>query len=191
MITLPIDPSGSQEYLNLAGLESRTPELLINKYIWEQFRLADQNFYDVYINNGIRYVPIFPLNDGNADGNLTLVGDKPYILYDNFVKARTGQDRYFYPIKSQQMLYSIKGATVKEVYAMRQIIIGALDREDAAAEDVNNFVGVSDIKFQCINAYQVTYMKDSTNLDTTRSPYTADLIVKFDYHMNPINASYN
>ena len=178
--------------LNVANLEKRTPELLINKYVWEQFRLADESFYNQYRNNGIPLVPIFPLNDSNADARLALVGDKPYILYDNFVKARTGKDRYFYPIKSQQMLYSIKGATIEEVYGIRHIIISALDREDAAASDIQDYLkteGIdSDVQFHCINAYQVTYMKDSTNLDTTRTPYTTDLIVKFDYH---INTSYN
>lgn len=164
-------------------LEQRTPEVLINKYIWEQFKLADENFYDLYIENGKRFVPIFPVNDPNA-GAISW-GSRPYILYDNFVRARTGREKYFYPIKSQQMLYSIRGAEVQDVYAMRHLIITALDREDAAAEDVNEFVGPSGVKFQCINAYQVTYMKDATNLDTTRTPYQTDLIVKFDYHIIP------
>jgi hypothetical protein len=172
--------------INIDGLSTKTPELLVNRYVWEQFRLADETFYNQYRNNGIGFVPIFPINDPNAS-NIAW-GSRPYILYDNFVKARTGKDKYFYPIKSQQMLYSIRGASVEDVYAMRHVMLSSLDREDAAAEDINEFVGPSDVKFQCVNAYQVTYMKDATNLDTTRTPYQTDLIVKFDYH---VNTSYN
>lgn len=177
--------------INITHLEKSTPELFINKYVWEQFRLNDEDFYNEYVENGRRFVPIFPVNDPNA-GAISW-GSRPYILYDNFVKARTGKDKYFYPIKSQQMLYSIRGASVEDVYAMRHIMISALDREDAAAEDVNKFASTSNtepnkpplVYFQCINAYQVTYMKDATNLDTTRTPYQTDLIVKFDYHIIP------
>lgn len=172
--------------INIPNLSDKTPEVLVNKYVWEQFRLNDEDFYNEYVENGRRFIPIFPVNDPNA-GAISW-GSRPYILYDNFVKARTGKDKYFYPIKSQQMLYSISGASVEDVYAMRHIMLSSLDREDAAAEDINNFVGPSDVKFQCVNAYQVTYMKDATNLDTTRTPYQTDLIVKFDYH---VNTSYN
>ena len=177
--------------LNIPNLNTNTPELFINKYVWEQFRLADETFYNQYKNNGVSFVPIFPINDPNAS-NIAW-GSRPYILYDNFVKARTGKDKYFYPIKSQQMLYSIRGASVEDVYAMRHIMLSSLDREDAAAEDINNFISITNsdplkpplVNFQCINAYQVTYMKDATNLDTTRTPYQTDLIVKFDYHIIP------
>ena len=177
--------------INITHLEKSTPELFINKYVWEQFRLNDEDFYNEYIENGKRFVPIFPVNDPNA-GAISW-GSRPYILYDNFVKARTGKDKYFYPIKSQQMLYSIRGASVEDVYAMRHIMLSSLDREDAAAEDINNFISITNsdplkpplVNFQCVNAYQVTYMKDATNLDTTRTPYQTDLIVKFDYHIIP------
>ena len=177
--------------INITHLQKSTPELFINKYVWEQFRLNDEDFYNEYIENGKRFVPIFPVNDPNA-GAISW-GSRPYILYDNFVKARTGKDKSFYPIKSQQMLYSIRGASVEDVYAMRHIMLSSLDREDAAAEDINNFISITNsdplkpslVNFQCINAYQVTYMKDATNLDTTRTPYQTDLIVKFDYHIIP------
>lgn len=177
--------------INIPHLEKSTPELFINKYVWEQFKINDEDFYNEYVENGRRFIPIFPVNDPNA-GAISW-GSRPYILYDNFVKARTGKDKYFYPIKSQQMLYSIRGASVEDVYAMRHIMLSSLDREDAAAEDVNNFASLTNadpnkpplVKFQCINAYQVTYMKDATNLDTTRTPYQTDLIVKFDYHIIP------
>ena len=177
-------------YSIVEGIEKKTPALLINKYIWEQFKNSDENFYNEYVDNGKRIVPIFPVNDPSA-GSISW-GSRPYIIYDNFVKARIGKDKYFYPVKSEQMLYSIRGADVKEISAMRHLIISALDREDAAAEDIHKFLGQegieSDVRFQCVNAYQVTYMKDATNLDTTRTPYQTDLIVKFDYH---VNTSYN
>ena len=161
---------------------SKYPELIINSYVWKQFEIAKPQIHSQY--SGV--VPIFPVTDVKAGDSAW--GSKPYIVWDSFAKART-TNRYFYPVKSTQMIYSIKGS-ISEIYDWRDFIINVLDREDDAAKEINEYAGenLSNLRsyFHCINAYQMNYIGNTTEQTGQRKMLSANLIVKYDYHITDI-----
>lgn len=162
---------------------SNYPEIILNKYVWKQFEL---NKTSIYNNYGSSIIPFFPVTDIQA-GN-TAWGTKPYIVYDSFMRARTTR-KYFYPIKSGQLMYSIKGQ-VSEIYEWRDFIHNVLDREDDSAKDVNEYSGEflnnTRVYFHCINAYQINYIGNTTEQQGQRKSYSTNLMIKYDYHISDV-----
>ena len=157
------------------------PEIIINKYVWRQFQLAKPTIYAKYGST----LPIFPITDNKAGD--TAWGNKPYIIYDSFIRARS-MNKYFYPVKCAQMMYSIKGS-IAEVYEWRDFIINVLDREDASAQDINQYAGTlnnDNIYFHCINAMQVKYIGSTSQMTGTNKYYSTELIIRYDYHLSDI-----
>ena len=153
-------------------------ETIINKYVWRQFQLAKPTIYAKY--TGI--IPIFPVSDVKAGD--TAWGNKPYIVYDSFIRARSS-NRYFYPMKSGQLMYSIKGG-LADIFDWRDFISNVLDREDAAAHDVNEFAGTLNNNkyfFHCLNVSQLKYPGSSTKETGIDKKYATDLIIRYDYHL--------
>jgi hypothetical protein len=194
------------------------PENIINRYVWEQFKTQAPAFYSLYPQTagGNDLIPFFPAGVGNIPPEI-LDGDLPYIVFDKFTKVRTGAYKYFYPIKSEQMRYTIYGGSLYGEAAnggdrygntvnLTSLITLVLDREDAAANDINEFAeelydnypvsasaSVYDYykyRFQCINVFQSGYaesQQDVSNLMEYRP--SRDLIIKYDYHSRQYNES--
>ena len=194
------------------------PENIINRYVWEQFKTQAPAFYSLYPQTagGNDLIPFFPAGVGNIPPEI-LDGDLPYIVFDKFTKVRTGAYKYFYPIKSEQMRYTIYGGSLygdaangSDRYGttinLTSLITLVLDREDDAANDINEFAeelydnypvsasaSVYDYykyRFHCINVFQSGYaesQQDVSNLMEYRP--SRDLIIKYDYHSRQYNES--
>lgn len=194
------------------------PENVINRYVWEQFKTQAPAFYNLYPETvgGSQLIPFFPAGAGNVPPEI-LENDLPYIIFDKFTKVRTGSYKYFYPIKSEQMRYTIYGGSLYGEAAngadrygttitLTSLITMILDREDAAANDINEFAeelyddypasasaSVYDYlkyRFHCINVFQSGYaesQQDVSNLMEYRP--SRDLIIKYDYHSRQYNES--
>ena len=97
------------------------------------------------------------------------------------------RNKYFYPVKSAQMIYSIKGS-ITEIYEWRDFISNVLDREDIAARDVNNYAGANSLDlnayFHCINTNQINYINQTSKISGQIKEYSTDLIIRYDYHIN-------
>jgi hypothetical protein len=142
------------------------PETIINKYVWEQFKTEAPAFYNSFPQTvgGSQFIPFFPAGVANVP-NWVIEQDLPYIVFDKFTKVRTGKYKYFYPIKSEQMRYTIYGGSLPGYPAvgiegnnynytpgyqfdrygftinLTSLITLILDREDQAAKDINEFSG--------------------------------------------------
>jgi hypothetical protein len=194
------------------------PENIINRYVWEQFKTQAPSFYNLYppTVGADDFIPFFPAGTGNIPPEI-IENDLPYIVFDKFTKVRTGKYKYFYPIKSEQMRYTIYGGSLygaatngSDRYGvtinLTSLITLALDREDAAANDINEFAeelydnypvsaspSVYDYykyRFQCINVFQSGYaetQQDVSNLMEYKP--SRDLIIKYDYHSKQYNES--
>lgn len=194
------------------------PENVINRYVWEQFKTQAPAFYNLYPETvgGSQLIPFFPAGAGNVPPEI-LENDLPYIIFDKFTKVRTGSYKYFYPVKSEQMRYTIYGGSLYGEAAngadrygttitLTSLITLILDREDAAADDINEFAeelyddypvsasaSVYDYlkyRFHCINVFQSGYaesQQDVSNLMEYRP--SRDLIIKYDYHSKQYNES--
>jgi hypothetical protein len=162
------------------------PEQIINLYVWEQFKTYAPEFYRMYApvvgNQNLGIVPFFPSPASNLPTPV-LENDLPYIVFDKFSRVRGGY-KYFYPIKTDQMRYTIHGGSLwginkfeqdrfETTYALTSLIQNILDREDDAARDINEFakdlpgyaqnpdgllsngnVDLNQYYFHCINVYQ-------------------------------------
>ena len=163
---------------------SSYPEVAINEYVWEQFHVTPSMSATYSSYSGT--VPIFPVSD-NVSGTTKWEG-KTYIIYDSFIKPRSS-NKYFYPIKAGQMMYSIKG-TLENIYKWRDFISNVLDREDIAARDINNYAGENinnfDLGFHCINVTQANYIGNTTESSGTKKTYSTNLIIRYDYHITDI-----
>ena len=167
---------------------SNLVEPIINKYIWKQFEInGASNVPGFSFSQYKGVVPIFPVSD-NKSGDAKW-GSKPYIIYDSFMKGRVG-NKYFYPVKSAQMMYAIRGASLEEIFYWRDFIINVVDREDAAAFDINQFAGETfennKIHFHCINASQANYVGNTTETLGVQKTFSTNLIIKYDYHSSNI-----
>lgn len=155
------------------------PEVAINKYVWEQFRLAKPAIYANY--TGV--IPFFPVDDIQAGDSAW--DDKTHIVFDSMMRPRSS-NKGLYPVKMGQLLYSIKGP-VDDIFEWREFIYDVLDREDQAAKDVNRYAGINiagyNIFFHSICAHQFNYINMSyKQAPTQRKDQTAELVIPFEYH---------
>jgi len=190
------------------------PENIINQYVWEQFKTKAPEFYNLYppLSGGNNFIPFFPSGTGNIPPEI-LDGDLPYIIFDKFTKVRTGQYKYFYPIKSDQMRYTIYGGSlygepsnVTDRYGvtiqLTSLISMILDREDDAASDINEFSKTlpeysgstypAEFRyyFHCVNVFQSGYAESQTDVANLMNYMPKrDLIIKYDYHSKQYNES--
>lgn len=163
---------------------SRYPEVLINNYIWEQFKNHKPSIYNQYP-AGTK--PIFPFTDSRA-GDQTWE-NKSYIIYDSFIRPRTGSYKYFYPMKSGQLVYSIRGNN-GQLFEWRDFIHDVLDREDVVAQEINEFSAAAypnnRIYFECFNVYQTLPVGQTTKEVSLSQQLIANLIIRYDYHTSGV-----
>jgi hypothetical protein len=187
------------------------PENIINLYVWEQFKTYAPAFYNLYgpTSGGPDIVPFFPAPANNLP-TAVLDNDLPYIMFDKFSRVRSGY-KYFYPIKTDQMRYTVVGGSLYDINRNQQdryattinltsLIQSILDREDDAAKDINeftktlpdyndaNYPELNKYYFHCVNVYQSGFtdtQQDASNF-MEYNP-TRDLIIKYDYHSKQFN----
>ena len=187
------------------------PEQIINLYVWEQFKTYAPEFVDLYpaTLGGPGIVPFFPSPASNLPTPV-LENDLPYIVFDKFSRVRGGY-KYFYPIKTDQMRYTIVGGSLYDINRNQQdryattinltsLIQNILDREDDAAQDINeftktlpdynspNYPELNKYSFHCVNVYQSGFTDTQQDVsDFMEYNPTRDLIIKYDYHAKQFN----
>lgn len=151
--------------------------VVINNYIWNEFKSIDPDFTDTYGD----VVPFFPLYDNMAGDSKW--SNRTYAVYDIMSTNRRSP---FYVVKKSQLLYSIRG-TVPDILYFRDIVSQIIDRGDDAGKDVNEWAGESVINnqvfFHSFETHEVNWSAEVTLAKDTRQPVTKDLIVSFDYHL--------
>jgi hypothetical protein len=187
------------------------PENIINLYVWEQFKTYAPAFYNLYgpTSGGPDIVPFFPAPANNLP-TAVLDNDLPYIMFDKFSRVRSGY-KYFYPIKTDQMRYTVVGGSLYDINRNQQdryattinltsLIQSILDREDDAAKDINeftktlpdyndaNYPELNKYYFHCVNVYQSGFTDTQQDVSNFMeyNP-TRDLIIKYDYHSKQFN----
>ena len=187
------------------------PEQIINLYVWDQFKIYAPQFASLYppSSGGSEIVPFFPSPASNLPSQV-LENDLPYIVFDKFSRIRGGY-KYFYPIKTDQMRYTIVGGSLYDINRNQQdryattinltsLIQNILDREDDAAQDINeftktlpdynnpNYPELNKYYFHCVNVYQSGFTDTQQDVsDFMEYNPTRDLIIKYDYHSKQFN----
>jgi hypothetical protein len=171
-----------------------TPTANILKYAFDEIiQLPEFDYLNKIIDQeGNKLSPIVPLTIINSGADAlpfnTLTNPQQVsIVHDEFIKQRSGQYKYFYPIKGVQSRVKLSHGNLADLMALKWKFLEIIDRDDAAAEDINSWMqqtygGDQKIYFHCVNAYETTYMADATNLDDQRNVFSGDIIIKADYH---------
>lgn len=156
--------------------------LAVNGYLWDTIKSIDTTFNKKY---GTR-IPFFPL--GDAASGVKAWEKKAYVVYDRMFKFNRSP---FYPIKHEQIIYSVKGneQDILEWGAAIQII---LDRSDDAGKDINNWIranGGNDeypIYFHELHVHQTLPQTASSSENirdiSSKPSYIADFFVDMKYH---------
>jgi hypothetical protein len=150
--------------------------LVINGYLWDTMKKIDSGLAAPY--KGI--MPFFPLSDA-ASGTESWE-DKAYVIYDRMMQLSRGP---FYPVKSENILYSVKGneeQTIQWSLAI-QIIV---DRMDDAAQDANEWnrkqASPEHVYFHHLKAFQILRRPTEARDFSNRPYYISQLMVEAEYH---------
>ena len=114
--------------------------------------------------------------------------DNPILMvYDRLMRFRPTP---FYRNKREQLIYFIYSTDVGKLIDTVRVITDALDREDAAAQDVNKWLRQNPISgiptnvfFHNIKVYQADESRDVAELASARTLFVNKLIVEYDYHI--------
>ena len=177
------------------GQQTYFPAFAVNGYLEEQLKRFD------VIPSGeqfSRFIPVMSSSIDDLYGEFQTDGTIPvYIAYDTLSRFRPNA---FYRHKREQILYTIHG-TPENIFAAIRVINAALDREDAAAQDVNAWSSRNqsntsqNIFFHNFKTLQIDESRDLLELQSAqgsmRMIYRNKIIVQYDYHtVDPVDALY-
>ena len=165
------------------ALQTVFPPVLINKYIIDQLK----KFGIVTGIEGIE--PIVPVQSTSIDDlfdEITVTGDAFLIAYDRLI--RYGSDTTYWN-KREQLVYTIHSSDSAQGLDISRVIVEALDREDAAAQDVNSWLSANADKFPALNVFfhnfrvfQIDETRDILELGSVKFNWRGKIIVEYDYH---------
>lgn len=117
--------------------------------------------------------------------------DTTVIIFDRLIRFRPTT---FYRHKREQLIYFIYSPNLTKLLDTTRVIIECLDREDAAAQDLNSWIALNDILdengdpipknvfFHNIKVYQADESRDILELASARTLGLNKLIIEYDYH---------
>ena len=166
-----------------AATQTGFPPIFINKYIIAQLK-------EFGIVTGIEGIdPIVPVQATNLDdlfGEITVTGDAFLIAYDRLARYRPST---MYRHKREQLIYTIHSSDDAQGFNIARIIAEALDREDAAAQDVNSWLVKNPDKIPPLNiffhrfkVFQIDETRDLIELGSVKFNWRGKVIIEYDYH---------
>jgi hypothetical protein len=174
-------------------LNTAFPPKFVNAYIKQQLK-------DFGILSGYEQMdPIFPVSPTNLDDVFKNYVGAPgeqnplLIQYDRMIRLRPNA---FYRHKREQVIYTLYCTEMTKIYDATRIIFEALDREDAAAQDINAYTRKTfggsntdplNVYFHNLKVYQVDQTRDLIELGSVRTTYANKLIIEYDYHTKDLD----
>lgn len=108
------------------------------------------------------------------------------IVYDRLIRFRPSP---FYRRKREQLIYFLYSTDVGKLIDCVRVISDALDREDAAAQDINswmlsnkNVLPPLNVYFHNVRVYQADESRDVAELASARTLFVNKMIIEYDYH---------
>jgi hypothetical protein len=124
--------------------------------------------------------------------------DTTVIIFDRLIRFRPTT---FYRHKREQLIYFIYSPNLSKLFDTTRVIIECLDREDAAAQDLNAWIATNDINdesgdpipknvfFHNIKVYQADESRDILELASARTLGLNKLVIEYDYHTQSVAGS--
>lgn len=171
------------------------PPFFINQYVIEQLKLFG------ILSGTEQMVPIFPTTPTNIDEVFrNYIGapniDNPVLIqYERLIRFRPGP---FYRHKREQLVYYLYCTDLSKIMNSHRIIVDALDREDAAAQDINEYCASIateampyNVFFHNVRVFQVDETRDVMDLAAARTISANKIVIEYDYHTkDPANYPY-
>ena len=174
------------------------PTLYINEYLYSIISQYD----DINMSRNLNvpnYIPFLPAGvtsdlDAFYRGLSTasgFEGELPAtIFYDRLIRIRNSP---FYVGKKEQALYTIY-ARASDAHSIGLIISQVLDREDAAAQDLNKWIHENreyliskgfpmKIFFKSMRVFQIDESRDLLELQSFKAGTMHKYVVEYDYHL--------
>ena len=141
--------------------------------------------------------PIFPTTPTNIEDVFKNylgspgVEDPVLIQYERLIKQRSGP---FYRKKMDQLVLYVYSTSLSKVIDTERVIVEALDREDAAAQDVNlwmaenvlkddnNNIITNNVLFHNFRVFQINESREISTLKTAKTLYGTKVILEYSYH---------
>ena len=108
------------------------------------------------------------------------------IVYDRMMRFRPSS---FYRRKREQLIYFVYSSDIEKLINTIRVISDALDREDAAAQDINEYTASeaiaanpANVYFHNVRVYQADESRDVAELASARTLFVNKIIVEYDYH---------
>lgn len=166
-------------------------------------------FLNAYINSELKefglipdgpnpFQPFFPaqspINIEDIYNDSVYIKNNPdaiVVMFDRLIRFRPNA---FYRNKREQLVYFIYAPNLSKLFDATRVIIECLDREDAAAQDLNSWIALNDILdengdsipknvfFHNIKVYQADESRDILELASARTLGLNKLIIEYDYH---------
>ena len=123
--------------------------------------------------------------------------DTTVIIFDRLIRFRPTT---FYRHKREQLIYFIYSPNLTKLLDTTRVIIECLDREDAAAQDLNLWISQNDVIdengdpipknvfFHNVKVYQADESRDILELASARTLGLNKLIIEYDYHTQAVGS---
>lgn len=169
------------------------PPYYINGYLVDELKRFD------ILTGFEQMTPIFPTSPTNIEDVFNNyigapgIQDPLLIQYERLLRFRPNS---LYIHKREQLMFYLYSTNLSKVLDSHRIITEALDREDAAAQDVNMWASNNpgnnppNVFFHNIKVYQADETRDLISLATARTVYANKLIVEYDYHVKKQDSLY-
>jgi len=124
--------------------------------------------------------------------------DTTVIIFDRLMRFRPTP---FYKHKREQLIYFIYSPNLSKLIDTTRVIIECLDREDAAAQDLNLWISQNDVLdeneeviaknvfFHNLKVYQADESRDIIELASARTLGLNKLVIEYDYHTVSVEGS--
>ena len=179
------------------------PPHWINAYIFDKLSEYEDIGVDKVIQKILPIVAMTPTNTEELYTNLiqsSTIEQPLLIQYDRLMRFRPTP---FYAHKREQLIYYLHSTSLANINNAQIVISQLLDREDAAAQDVNAWAAANadtlnvphNVYFHSIRTYQADETRDLIELASARTMFLNKIIIEYDYHPvwgrdkdgNPIN----
>lgn len=163
------------------------PPTLINKYL-----LAQLELHELYIpQTNVPFEPFIPVQSTSIDDLFDELNPDPdpfLVVYDRLVRYKPNA---FYRHKREQLVYTIHTLDQAKMFDISRVIAESLDRQDAAAQDVNQWLVENpdeltglrhNVFFHSFRVFQIDETRDIVELGSIKFNYRNKIIVEYDYH---------
>lgn len=185
---------------SLVSKETGFPPIFINAFIHSELQEFD------LMPTGLEpFQPFFPAQvPDSVEGiynDIPFIRNNPgttVIIFDRLMRFRPTP---FYKHKREQLIYFIYSPNLSKLFDTTRVIIECLDREDAAAQDLNSWIVNNDIEdengnvipknvfFHNLKVYQADESRDIIELASARTLGLNKLVIEYDYHTISVEGS--